>query len=129
MGIDVTTFLSRLIGVYCLVMFLSMLKRDMMIEVFRELSSHRTLSYLLGVFMIFLGLFIVLAHTSLENLPSIIITLFGWLIVILAMVFLFSSKEAISRYIKKLDNTVVYYLITIGYFLLGAYLFCIGFFA
>ncbi len=129
MNIDVTIFLSRLIGIYCLVMFLSMLKRIMMMEIFRELSNSRALSYLLGVFTIFLGLFIVLRPKDWGNFPSIIITIFGLVALLVALVSLFSSKETISININKLDNKITYYSIAVGYFLVGAYLFYNGFFA
>ena len=127
MGIDATIFLSKLIGIFCLVMASSMLKRDMMMEVFRELSHQRALSYVMGVLMLILGLLLTLTYTKWGNPPSIVITLLGWGVLLEAVVFLFSSKETVAKYVNTLENKTVYYLIALGYFLIGAYLSYSGF--
>ena len=124
---DATIFLSKLIGIFCLVMASSMLKRDTMMEVFRELSHQRALSYVMGVLMLILGLFVTLTHTKWGNPPSTVITLLGWGVLLEAVVFLFSSKETVAKYVNTLENKTVYYLIALGYFLIGAYLSYSGF--
>lgn len=123
MDIDITIFLSKLIGVFCLVMGASMLRRNIMMEVFRELSRDRALSYVMGVLMLILGLLVTLVHTKWGNPPSIVITLLGWGILLEAGVFLFSSKDMVAKYVYTLENKIIYYLIVLGYFLVGAYLF------
>ena len=124
---DATIFLSKLIGIFCLVMASSMLKRDTMMEVFRELSHQRALSYVMGVLMLILGLLLTLTHTKWGNPPSAVITLLGWGVLLEAVVFLFSSKETVAKYVNTLENKTVYYLIALGYFLIGAYLSYNGF--
>ena len=110
MDTDITIFLSKLIGIFCLVMASSMLKRDIMMEVFRELSRQRALSYVMGVLMLIFGLLLTLAHTKWGNPPSIVITLLGWGIFLEVAVFLFSSKEIVAKYVNTLENKTVYYL-------------------
>ena len=127
MGIDATIFLAKLIGIFCLVMGASMLKRDMMMEVFRELSRDRALSCVMGVLMLILGLLMTLTHTKWGNPPSIIITLLGWGILFESALFLFSSRGAVAKYVNSLENKKVYYIIALGYFLVGAYLAYNGF--
>ena len=127
MSIDTTIFLSKLIGVFCLVMGASMLKRDMMMEIFRELSRERALSYIMGVLMLIMGLLVTLIHTKLNSLLAICITILGWGIFFEAAIFLFSSKETVAKYLNTLENKTVYYLIALGYFLIGAYLSYSGF--
>ena len=94
MEIGITLFLAKLIGIFCLVMGASMLKRDAMMEIFRELSRQRALSYVMGVLMLILGLLLTLTHTKWGNPPSAVITLLGWGVLLEAVVFLFSSKES-----------------------------------
>lgn len=124
---DTTIFLAKLIGIFCLVMGFSMFKREMMMEVFRELSRQRALSYAIGVWMLIVGLLIVLVHTTWETITASIITIFGWSVLLEAMVFLFASKEKVSKYLNTLENNNVYYAIAAGYMVLGAYLAYNGF--
>lgn len=127
MNIGATIFLAKLIGVFCLIMGSSMIKRNMMMDVFRELSRQRALSYVMGVLMLIMGLLVTLTHTKWENSLTTLITLIGWGIFFEAMVFLFSAKEAVARYVNALENKLVYYFIALGYLLIGAYLFYNGF--
>lgn len=129
MDIGTTIFLAKLIGVFSLVMGASMLKRNMMIEVFRELSRQRALSCVMGVLMLLIGLLVILVHTKWETIPATVITLLGWGVLLESTVFLFSSQEVVARYVSTLENKVLYYLITCGYFLLGLYLSYVGFVA
>ncbi len=124
---DTTIFLAKLIGIFCLVMGASMLKRSMMMEVFRELSGQRALSYVMGVLMLILGLLVTLAHTKWEGLLAICITLLGWGMLFESVIFLFSSKSMVAKYVNALENKTIYYLIALGYFLFGAYLAYQGF--
>lgn len=126
---DTTIFLAKLIGIFCLVMGTSMLRRNTMMEVFRELSQTRALSYVMGVIMLILGLLIILSHSNWENALAIVITLLGWGVLIEATVFLFFPKETMAKYINALENQTIYYLIVLGYVAVGAYLFYNGFVA
>lgn len=128
MDIDVAIFLAKLIGVFCLVMGVSMLKRNMMMDVFRELSRQRALSCVMGVLMLILGLLVTLMHTKWEDPLTILITLIGWGILFEAAVFIFSSKDTVAKYMNTLENKIIYYLIALGYFLAGSYLSYNGFF-
>jgi hypothetical protein len=127
MDIDVTIFLSRLVGIFCLVMGASMLRRDAMMEIFRELSRQRALPHIMGVLMLLLGLITILAHTKWESYPAMLITLLGWGVCFEATVFLFASKEMVAKYLSTLENKTVYYLIALGYLLVGGYLAYSGF--
>ncbi len=122
-----TIFLAKLIGIFCLVMGVSMLKRKAMLEVFEELSRERALSYVMGVLMLLLGLLVILVHTKWGNTLSTVITFLGWGISFEAAIFLFSSKETVAKYLHTLNNKTVYYLIALGYLLVGAYLVYNGF--
>lgn len=125
---ETTLFLARLTGIYCLVMGASMLKRNMMMEIFRDIARQRALTYIMGALMLLLGLYIVLAHTKWDSAPAVVVTLLGWEVVAESFVFLFASKEQVAKYIHTLENALTYYLITAGYLIIGAYLIYNGFF-
>ncbi len=122
-----TILLSKLIGIFCLAMGASMLNRNKMTSVFKEMANQHALSCVMGVLMLILGLILTLNHTSWESYPAILITLIGWWICFESVAFLFLSKETLAKYMTMMENTTVYYLVTLGYFLIGAYLSYSGF--
>ncbi len=124
---DATILLSKLIGIFCLTMAASMLNRSKMTSVFKELANQHALSCVMGVLMLILGLIIISTHTKWESYPAILITSLGWGICFESILFLFSSKETLAKYMNMMENTIVYYLITLGYFLIGIYLSYNGF--
>ena len=125
---ETSIFLAQLIGVFSLVMGFSMLvKRKMLISIFHELSDSRALSYILGTLIFLLGLLVILNHNVWVLNPRIIITIIGWVILIEGGSYLFVSKEAFRKYLAFLDNRKIYYIIAIGYLILGSYLAYFGF--
>ena len=125
MGISI--FLAQLMGIFSLVMGFSMLaKQKMLISIFHELSDSRALSYILGTLMFLLGLLVILNHNIWELSPRVIITIIGWVILIEGGSYLFVSKETLRRYLAVLDNRKIYYIIAVGYLILGSYLIYFG---
>ena len=90
-----TLFLSRLIGLYCIVVALSMMtRRRAMVEMVNGLFQNRSMMLTLGIIALATGLAIVLAHNiwSGGNL-AVIVTIIGWLTLIKGLLFLFLSPE------------------------------------
>ena len=124
---ETSIFLAQLIGMFSLVMGFSMLaKQKMLISIFHELSDSRTLSYILGTLEFLLGLLVILNHNIWELSPRIIITIVGWIILIEGGSSLFVSKETLRKYLAFLDNRKIYYIIAIGYVILGSYFIYFG---
>jgi len=125
---ETSIFLAQLMGIFSLVMGFSMLaKQKMLISIFHELSGSRALSYILGTLMFLLGLLVILNHNVWELSPRIIITIIGWVILIEGGSYLFISKETLRKYLAFLDNRKIYYIIALGYLILGSYLVYFGF--
>ncbi len=124
---DTTILFSKLIGIFCLVMGVSMLNRSKMTSVFKELSNQHALSCVMGVIMLILGLIITLTHSRWETYPEKLITIIGWWVCLESIVFLFISKETLAQWLNMMENKNVYYLVTFGYFLLGVCLAYNGF--
>lgn len=125
---ETTLFLAKVIGFFCIVMGASMLRRTMLLAIFRELLSQRALSYVMGVVMLILGLLITLVHSATGTLLQAFITVLGWGILVESAVFLFASEAMIKKYLKTLENKATYYAIAFGYLFLGTYLVYSGFF-
>jgi len=125
---DTSLFLAQLIGLYSIVVGLSMLtKRKMLMDIFQELFSTRALSYVMGVLMLVMGLLLTLTHTIWQGTLSIGITVIGWFVLVEAIIFLFSSQKTLAKALITLNNTKIYYAISIVYLVLGVYLVYSGF--
>ena len=104
-----------------------MLKRSMLMKIFRAVARERALSYVMGVLMLIMGLLIVLTHLKGGTILTTVITFLGWGVLFEAGIFLFSSAETLAKYLNTLENKKVYYIIMAGYLFLGMFLFYGGF--
>lgn len=121
-------FLARLIGLMSILMGLSMLlRRKMLMNVFHELAKSAAISYILGTLLVVMGLILILMHNIWNVGYQLVITLFGWLLLLEGSIYLFASTRLIKKYIAGLDNKKMYYFIGVAYVLVGAYLAYVGF--
>ena len=90
-----TIFLSRLIGLYCIVMALSMMtRRQATVETVTALLQNSAMTLILGVITLAAGLAMVLAHNIWSGgALTVIITLVGWWALIKSLFFLFLPHE------------------------------------
>ena len=94
-----TLFLSRLIGLYCLLGGLSMMShKQLTVEGVTALLQNPSLMLLLGFITLGASLALVLAHNLWWNgTLAAIITLIGWLALIKSLLFLFLSPAMEAR--------------------------------
>jgi len=90
-----TLFLSRLIGLYCILVALSMItRRQATLETLTALLQNPSMMWVLGVITLAAGLAMVLAHNIWSGgALVVIVTLVGWLTVIKSLLFLFLPPE------------------------------------
>ena len=121
---DLTHFLARLLGVYCLVISIMMLsRRQAMLAIVTSCVENRALLFLVELLGLAAGLAIVLGHNLWSSgLLALIVTLIGWLTLIRSMILLFLSPEAIGRFIKAVRYEENYYLFTAIPLVVGLYL-------
>lgn len=120
---------AQLIGIFFVIVSFSMaFRRKMMMSVFSEIFRTRALSYILGIFMLGLGLFLVLKHAIWNGGAATVINLLGWYLVIESLAYLFLPQRAMYRFFSWLEYKKVYYTIAIGFLVLGGYLLYAGFF-
>jgi hypothetical protein len=96
-----TLFLSRLIGLYCLSVGLSMMShKQLTVEAVTALLQNPSLTLLLGLVILGASLAVVLAHNLWWSGPlALIITLIGWLALIKSLFFLFLNPAMESRFV------------------------------
>lgn len=122
-----TVFLAQLIGLFFLVTGLSMIvRRKMMMGIFEDMLRHRALTYLLGAVFLVLGYLIVRNHNLWSGATEVIVTLFGWDLILESVVYLFFSRKTLDKMFGVLANKDVYYAMSVAYFILGGYLFGSG---
>jgi len=90
-----TPFLSRLIGLYAILVALSMFSRGQAtVETVAALLQNPSMVFVLGVVMLAAGLAMVLAHNIWSGgALVVVVTLVGWMTRIKSLVFLFLPPE------------------------------------
>jgi hypothetical protein len=90
-----TLFLSRLIGLYCILVALSMItRRQATLESVTALLHDPSMIFIVGVIALAAGLAMVLAHNIWSGgALVVIVTLVGWITLIKSLFFLFLPTE------------------------------------
>ncbi len=119
-----TTFLSRLIGLFLILVGLSVLTHKQATEETLIALTHTPLLlFVLGMIFLIAGLAIVLKHNIWSGgvLP-VVVTLFGWIILIRGLLLLFLSPETLGALFTMARVDQFFYLYIGISILIGAYL-------
>ena len=120
-----TRFLSRLIGLYCILIALSMMtRRQAIVEAVTVLLQNPSMTLILGVITLAAGLAMVLAHNIWSGgALAVIVTLVGWMTLIKSLSFLFLSPEVEAGFfLRQLHYQELFYLYGAISLVLGVYL-------
>lgn len=126
---SLTTFLSRLIGLFAILVALSLVThKQATVETLTALIHNPPLLLIFGMVWLIAGLAIVLGHNicSGGTLP-VVVTLVGWLILIRGLLLLFLSPAAAVGLFAGLHFEQLFYLYAGITFIIGAYLAYAGF--
>lgn len=125
-----TIFLSRLIGLYCIVVALSMMtRRQATLETVTAILQSPSMTLILGVITLTAGVAMVLGHNiwSGSALP-VIVTVIGWMTLIKGLFFLFLPPEMeAGLFLRQLHYQQLFYLYGAFSLVLGIYLTYSGF--
>jgi hypothetical protein len=124
-----TIFLSRLIGLFALVVSLAMaLHRQSFIETAATLIHDRPLLLVLGMIALIAGLAMVFSHNVWSGgvLP-VIVTLMGWIVLIRGLILLLLPPHAVVSLFEMLHFEELFYLYAAITFVIGFYLTYMGF--
>jgi putative exporter of polyketide antibiotics len=120
-----TPFLSRLIGLYAILVALSMFSRGQAsVETLAALLQNPSMVFVLGVVMLAAGLAMVLAHNIWSGgALVVVVTLVGWMTLIKSLVFLFLPPEMEARlFLERLHYQQLFYFYWALPLVLGLYL-------
>jgi hypothetical protein len=125
-----TTFLARLIGLYCLLAGLAMVARGALtIETVTAVLHDGPLLFFIGVVLLAAGLAIVLAHNVWSGgaLP-VVVTLIGWATLLKGWAFILLPPPTLADfYLGQLHYAQLYYLLAAFSVVIGLYLTIAGF--
>lgn len=125
-----TIFLSKLLGLYCIILALAMLLNGASIlQDVTELAHNSPVMLVVGVFTLFAGLAMVLGHNFWRGgAPTIVVTVLGWLTLLKALLILFIPLNVATLFpLALLRSNHLFYLRLVVTLLLGAYLTYSGF--
>ena len=120
-----TIFLSRLIGLYCIVIALSMMtRRQDTVETVTALLQNSSMMLIVGIITLAAGLAVVLAHNIWSGgALVVVVTLVGWITLIKSLFFLFLPPEMEAGFfLGQLHYRQLFYLYTAISLVLGVYL-------
>jgi len=127
---DLTQFLSQLIGIYVLVASLSALLYPKRVEkALREVGKSYLFPYFDGALALIFGLLIVLVHNVWDGLAASLVTLIGWLAVIEGGIMLLLPQESIVKLAEKFAGRTTAVAWSVAGLAVGGYLTYVGFFA
>ena len=124
-----TIFLSRLLGLYCILVGLSMVThRQTTVETMEALVRNPPVLFIVGVIAVVAGLAMVLCHNVWSGgaLP-VVVTLVGWISLTKGLLFLFLPPEAAMGLFFGLHYEQLFYGYASITLILGVYLTYEGF--
>jgi len=120
-----TLFLSRLIGLYCILVAISMITRKQAtLESVTALLHDPSMIFIVGVITLAAGLAMVLAHNIWSGgALVVIVTLVGWITLLKSLLFLFLPPEMEAElFLGQLHYQQLFYLYGAISLVLGIYL-------
>jgi len=120
-----TIFLSKLLGLYCVVVGLAMLvHRHATLEMLRAMLHNAPLLYVAGIIALAIGLAMVLGHNVWKGgILPIVVTLIGWLALIKGLLLLFLPAQWVEACYLGCGHQVLFlYLKAAITLILGVYL-------
>jgi hypothetical protein len=124
-----TTFLSRLIGLFCILVALPLsTHRQATVETIAALVHNPPLLFIAGMLFLAAGLAIVLNHNVWSGgvLP-VIVTLLGWITLVRGLLLLSLSPETLAGLLGMVHFEQLFYLYVVISLVLGVYLTYSGF--
>jgi vacuolar-type H+-ATPase subunit I/STV1 len=120
-----TIFLSRLIGLYCILIVPSVvIHRQVTLDSLSGILHNPSLLMILGIITLAIGLAMVLAHNIWSGgALAVVVTLVGWLILIKGLFFVFLAPLGGDEcLLRVLHNPLHFYLCMVPSLLIGIYL-------
>lgn len=121
---QLTIFLAKLIGLYCIIVALTMMSRKQAaVAAIESLIANPPLVLLVEVLGLACGLAMIIGHNIWSGgALAVVVTLIGWLMAIRGAVLLALSPEAMAKLFRGLKYEKYFYVYMAGTLILGIYL-------
>ena len=125
-----TIYLSRLIGLYCILVIPSLIiRKQATVFAVEAMLRNPSMMLMLGIIAVAAGLAMVLAHNIWRGgAMPVVVTLVGWLALIKGLLFLFLPADSVAEILMCwLRHPQLFYVSKIPSLLIGIYLTYCGF--
>jgi hypothetical protein len=121
-------FLSRVLGLALIVLgLILMIRRQYYIAVYPLIVTERMTRMVFATFALIGGLMLALADPLWQTLPSVIISLIGWMAALEGLVYLALPDDQLAKLVAMFNKPAAYLVGGIVAMVLGIYLAAIGF--
>jgi hypothetical protein len=123
-----TLLLARALGLALIALgLIVLLRRTYYIAVYPSIVTERMTRMVFATFALIGGLLLALHDPLWQTLPSVIISLIGWMAVVEALVYLAVPDDTLARLIAMFNKPLAYIVGGVVAMVLGVYLSVIGF--
>ena len=123
-----TAFLSKLVGLYGVVIALALFaNKQMLVVAVTGLYHDSSIVLIYGVMALGIGLAMVLGHNVWSGTPAIIITIIGWLALLKGLALLFLPASVQAAYFLGIQYNQYFYAYAAVTLVVGLYLSYEGF--
>ncbi len=120
---ELTVLLSKVFGIYLVVMGLIMFfRRNHFISLTRTFSEEKPLRFVMGIIMFVAGLFLIVAHHDWSSVPAGLVSFLGWMTTLKALLYINLSDGAMKKWIERVNVSGRYVWGGIISVLVGIYL-------
>lgn len=125
---ETSLFLAQVIGLYLVIQSIVLMVRlKEMQEIVRELIHNRPVLLIISLIATMVGLLLVVSHNVWEANWRVIVTIFGWGILVKGILYMALPIENMDRLTKKFNTRGWYIGGGIGSLIIGLYLVFKGF--
>ena len=125
-----TYFLAKLIGLTYAILGLSILVRtESFQKTIKSIASNDGIMTLISIFPLIAGLAIVIGHNEWVGHWPVVITIIGWVTLIVGVLRLFFHKTMMTFMAKKAENKSFIHFCGVVLLIVGVYLIYMSFFA
>ena len=123
-----TIYLSRVLGLALIFLGLILaLRYRYYIAVYPQIVTERLTRMVFATFALIGGLFLALNDPLWQTVPSIIISIIGWIAVVEALVYLALPDEQLAKLVAMFNRPIAYNVGGVLAVVVGAYLAIVGF--
>ena len=118
-----TALLAKVLGVYLIIVgLLCLFRRQYILAALAGFVENKALRFVVAACELIAGLFLVFTHEIWTNGPGVIVSLFGWAMLIEGFVYLFIPDRYFSKMAKKFQHKAWYIVGGLISIVLGVYL-------